>query len=139
MSAKCYLQCLQKRQQLLVFLSFCFACFLLFTSFYITNFFFAKICGRPGSASGGARRRPPPARPAHDEASEKRAATAAGAISCCTRWGIGQILQGSFSAVSKPKFARKYAFESSRRDLHNAPFCTALRSQFFVKNLPIFC
>ena len=27
---------------------------------------------------------------------------------------IGQTLQGSFSAVSKPNFARKYAFESSR-------------------------
>ena len=42
--------------------------------------------------------------------------------------------QGSFSAVSKPNLARKYAFESSRRDLHNALLCTALNSQFF-KNL----
>ena len=32
----------------------------------------------------------------------------------------GQTLHGSFSAVSKPNFASKYAFESSRRDLHNA-------------------
>ena len=32
----------------------------------------------------------------------------------------GQTLQGSFSAVSKPNFASKYALESSRRDLHNA-------------------
>ena len=40
--------------------------------------------------------------------------------------GIGQTLQGSFSAVSKPNFASKYAFESSRRDLHNALLCTAL-------------
>ena len=32
----------------------------------------------------------------------------------------GQTLQGSFSAVSKPIFASKYSFESSRRDLHNA-------------------
>ena len=39
----------------------------------------------------------------------------------------GQTLQGSFSAVSKPKFASKYAFESSRRDLHNALLCTAHR------------
>ena len=31
-----------------------------------------------------------------------------------------QTLHGSFSAVSKPNFARKYAFERSRRDLHNA-------------------
>ena len=43
---------------------------------------------------------------------------------------IGQTLQGSFSAVSKPNFARKYAFESSRRDLHNALLCTALKSSF---------
>ena len=41
--------------------------------------------------------------------------------------------KGSFSAVSKPNFASKYAFESSRRDLHNALLCTALQSQFFVK------
>ena len=44
---------------------------------------------------------------------------------------IGQTSQGSFSAVSKRKFARKYAFESSRRDLHNALLCTALKSHFF--------
>ena len=44
-----------------------------------------------------------------------------------------QTLEGSFSAVSKPNFASKYAFESSRRDLHNALLCTALQSQFFVK------
>ena len=31
-----------------------------------------------------------------------------------------QTLEGSFSAVSKPNFASKYVFESSRRDLHNA-------------------
>ena len=37
----------------------------------------------------------------------------------------GQTLQGSFSAVSKPNFATKYALESSRRDLHNALLCTA--------------
>ena len=35
-----------------------------------------------------------------------------------------QTLEGSFSAVSKPNFASKYAFESSRRDLHNALLCT---------------
>ena len=33
---------------------------------------------------------------------------------------IGRTLEGSFSAVSKLIFARTYAFESSRRDLHNA-------------------
>ena len=43
----------------------------------------------------------------------------------------GQILQGSFSAVSKPNFASKYSLESSRRDLHNALLCTALESQNF--------
>ena len=41
------------------------------------------------------------------------------------RHGIRQTLEGSFSAVSKPNFASKYAFESSRRDLHNALLCTA--------------
>ena len=45
--------------------------------------------------------------------------------------GMRQTSQGSFSTVSKPKFANKYAFESSRRDLHNALLCTALKSHFF--------
>ena len=45
---------------------------------------------------------------------------------CCIARDRMQTLQGSFSAVSKPNFARKYAFESSRRDLHNALLCTAL-------------
>ena len=35
-------------------------------------------------------------------------------------------LKGSFSALSKPKFASKYALESSRRDLQNALLCTVL-------------
>ena len=48
---------------------------------------------------------------------------------------IGQTLQGSFSAVSKPTCGSKYALESSRRDLHNALLCTALQSQIFVKTL----
>ena len=58
--------------------------------------------------------------------------------------GIGQTLQSSFSAVSKRNFARKYALESSRRDLHNALLCTALQSHFmsnicqkFATNLQI--
>ena len=57
--------------------------------------------GRPRRASPrrpGSRRRPYPA---------------------FARLRIGS-LEGSFSAVSKPNFASKYAFESSRRDLHNA-------------------
>ena len=60
--------------------------------------------------------------------------------------GSGQTLQGSFSAVSKPNFARKYALESSRRDLHNALLCTILESfstlnfcfKKTLKNLPNF-
>ena len=39
-------------------------------------------------------------------------------------------LKGSFSAVSKPNFARKYAFESSRRDLQNALLCTPSTNDF---------
>ena len=53
------------------------------------------------------------------------------------RVSIGQTLQGSFSAVLKPNFASKYAFESSRRDLHNALECTplhlSLSSNFCLK------
>ena len=47
-----------------------------------------------------------------------------------------QTLQGSFSSVSKPMFASEYSFESSRRDLHNTLFCTALQSHktAFVKS-----
>ena len=60
----------------------------------------------------------------------------------CDRLGsIGQTLEGSFSAVSKRNFARKYAFESSCRDLHNALLCTALQSHFcqkFAKNFSEF-
>ena len=41
-------------------------------------------------------------------------------------------LKGSFSAVSKPNFAIKYAFESSRRDLHKALLCTVLKAQISV-------
>ena len=33
---------------------------------------------------------------------------------------LGQLLEGSFSTVLKPNFASKSAFDSSRRDLHNA-------------------
>ena len=45
----------------------------------------------------------------------------------------GQTLQCSFSAVSKPYFASKYALESSRRDLHNALLCTVLNAQNFLQ------
>ena len=57
-------------------------------------------------------------------------------LAACSSLPRRPTLQGSFSAVSRPNFASKYAFESSRRDLHNALLCTALQSQFFVKNLP---
>ena len=50
-----------------------------------------------------------------------------------------QTLQGSFSAVSKPKFARKYSCESSRRDLHNALLCTALQSRFLKNKSSRIC
>ena len=43
-------------------------------------------------------------------------------------WIFGGSLEGSFSAVSKPNVAIKYAFENSRRDLHNALLCTVLES-----------
>ena len=46
---------------------------------------------------------------------------------------VQQTCRGSFSAVSKPNFARKYSLESSRRDLHNAFLCTVVNSQNFVK------
>ena len=42
-------------------------------------------------------------------------------------------LKGSFSAVSKPNFASKYALESSRRDLQNALLCTVLVGSVWVK------
>ena len=45
----------------------------------------------------------------------------------------GQTLQGSFSAVSTPIFASKYALESSLRDLHNALLCTVLVGSVWVK------
>ena len=49
---------------------------------------------------------------------------------------LAQTLEDSFSAVSKPNFASKYAFESCRRDLHNALLCTALNLNFLSKFLP---
>ena len=55
---------------------------------------------------------------------------------------LRRTLQGSFSAVSKPNFASKYAFESSRRDLHNALLRTVRKAYFLFKNrekVAIFC
>ena len=49
-------------------------------------------------------------------------------VPCLDEVTIGRTSAGSFSAVSKPSFARKYAFESSRRDLQNALLCTVLES-----------
>ena len=51
-------------------------------------------------------------------------------------------LKGSFSAVSKPNFASKYALESSRRDLQNALLCTVLVGSVLVESVSlssIFC
>ena len=53
-------------------------------------------------------------------------------------------LKGSFSAVSKPNFASKYALESSRRDLQNALLCTVLAKLNFLfenhyKKFAFFC
>ena len=55
-------------------------------------------------------------------------------------------LEGSFSAGSKPNFASKYAFESSRRDLHNytmhsfAQLCNFnIFSKRIAKHLANFC
>ena len=72
-----------------------------------------------------------------------RAATMRNAERCLSPWAgrLGPTLEGSFSAVSKPNFARKYAFEGSRRDLHNALLCIAssrsgklCNLNFLVKN-----
>ena len=46
-------------------------------------------------------------------------------------------LKGSFSAVSRPKFAKNYALESSRRDLQNALLCTVLVGSVWVSST--FC
>ena len=71
---------------------------------------------------GGRRRRPPGGAHARRAALGSLVRQISAVLSC---HGIRQTLQGSFSAVSKPNFASKYAFESSRRDLHNALLCTA--------------
>ena len=44
---------------------------------------------------------------------------------------IGQILEGSFSALSMPNFARKNAFDSSRQNLLNALKDTVLGIHFW--------
>ena len=50
----------------------------------------------------------------------------------------GQTWKGSFSCVSTPNFASKYASESSRRDLHNALICTVLNAQKFLQKIAEF-
>jgi len=50
-----------------------------------------------------------------------------------------QTLDGPFAAVLQPIFARKYVFESSRRDLQDTHYSTNLRTHFFSrKNQRIF-
>ena len=44
-------------------------------------------------------------------------------------------LKGLVLGCIEAKFASKYAFESSRRDLHNALLCTAPKSHFFKEFL----
>ena len=57
-------------------------------------------------------------------------------------WWVGTRMYVSIgsplSAVSKPIFATKDSFESSRRDLHNALLCTVFESQFFRKTFAKF-
>ena len=57
------------------------------------------------------------------------------AMSGLTQRSNSLTLKGSFSAVSKPNFASKYALESSRRDLQNALLCTVLEAQFLFETL----
>ena len=59
--------------------------------------------------------------PKPPQASVRRAAPAPRAPA---HFAMRQTLEDSFSAVSKPKFASKYALERSRRDLQNALLCT---------------
>ena len=64
--------------------------------------------------------------------SPRRPAVVEGRVGTAERrtvsYAAPQTLEGSFSAVSKPNFASKYAFESSRRDLDNALRSTAFHS-----------
>ena len=48
---------------------------------------------------------------------------------------FGELVLGCIEA----KFASNCAFESSRRDLHNAILCTALQSQCFAKFCQKYC
>ena len=64
-----------------------------------------------------------------------RAACAPLARRLAESWHEGNWVATGFSAVSKPNFASKYAFESAHRDLHNALFCTDLKSHFFFKKM----
>ena len=96
---------------------------------------------RSGDATGQ-RSRMAPRPPASNCGSQRPFAARAAQPSSCPSTttcfihrSIGQTLQSSFSAVSKPNFARKYAFESSRRDLHNALFCRASNPNSELCNL----
>ena len=85
----------------------------------------------PGSGSSG----PPRQRGAADPSPRARwtrpRRTRSSPRTCRPLLGLTQLsnyltLKGSFSAVSKPNVASKYALESSRRDLQNALLCTVL-------------
>ena len=85
---------------------------------------FAEILPKTGNyPTGSARRAFAAAAASASDGSPNRGPGRAGSL---YNGSVGQTWQGSFSAVSRPNFATKYAFESSRRDLHNALFCTAL-------------
>ena len=86
------------------------------------------LCTPPRGQPGGQRAAQPAARRPGRGGGRQAAAPA-------SRSTGGQTLGGSFSAVSKPNFTIKYAFESPRQDLHNALLCTAPESHF----LPSFC
>ena len=85
--------------------------------------------GRPGRCAPPAQRGTPPVELPED---------ALAALLGRTELSNNRALKGSFSAVSKPKFASKYALERSLRDLHNALLCTALHSQCFGKMFQFF-
>ena len=85
-----------------------------------------SAAGSPATPTSRARSRSASASRACSSASPSRARRPGGSwpMLAPTQLSNYLTLKGSFSVVSKPKFARKYALESSRRHLHNALLCT---------------
>ena len=102
------------------------------THIYLQNFISIQPRMSPVKFAGRVRETGLPARGPPLRLREAHLA-APGAPASAVAAQMRQTLEGSFSAVSKRNFARKYAFESSRRDLHNALLCTALKSHFFFE------